>query len=113
MSYRLGGEGLRTVELEGELSKRYDDTYAITLTDQNVTGQLHAIEDGVVTVTDWRLTTPNADYLTTESGKRLLLIDGMRAQPELESGWPRHCRRSAHGGVGEGQGGARHRQRHP
>ena len=83
MSYRLGGEGLRTVELEGELSKRYDDTYAITLTDQNVTGQLHVVEDGVVTVTDWRLTTPNADYLTTEAGERLLLIDGMRAQLNL------------------------------
>ncbi|MCY4344069.1 MAG: dicarboxylate/amino acid:cation symporter [Gammaproteobacteria bacterium] len=83
MSYRLDGEGLRTVELEGALGKRYDGTYALTLTDQNVTGMISAAEEGRITVTDWRLTTPNADYLTTEAGERLLLIDGARAKLNL------------------------------
>ncbi len=83
MGYRLDGEGLRTVELEGALGKRYDGTYALTLTDQNVTGMISAIEEGRITVIDWRLTTPNADYLTTEAGQRLLLIDGVRAQLNL------------------------------
>ena len=76
LRYTLSGEELRNVTLEGQFEKTYNDKYVITLTDQNVKGEVEAISDTEVTVKSWMLLDEGVTYVPTTTEERLLFVDG-------------------------------------
>lgn len=76
LSYTLSGPELHTVQLSGEFNRTYNNKYVITLVDQNVRGEVESISGTSVTVKAWQPLSEDASYVTTDSGERLLFIDG-------------------------------------
>ena len=76
LSYTLSGADMLTVELSDEFNRTYNNKYVITLTDQNVQGEIETIAGTTATVDTWHPLSKDARYVTTESGERLLFIDG-------------------------------------
>lgn len=85
LNYRLVGDNMRTVEMDGEFRRTYNPNYVLTLMDQDVRGEVESISEGVVTVKAWQLLSDDARYVTTDSGERLLFVQGSPATLELES----------------------------
>jgi len=83
LRYTLSGEEMHTVTLDGQFNRTYNEKYVVTLTDQNVKGEVEAISDTTVTVKLWTLLDPNAVYVATSTGERLLFIDGKPADMQL------------------------------
>ena len=76
LSYTLSGADMLTVELSGEFNRTYNNKYVITLADQNVSGEVESIAGTTATVKSWQPLSADARYVTTDSGERLLFIDG-------------------------------------
>lgn len=85
LSYTLSGEQMHTVTLDGQFDRTYNEKYVVTLVDQNVKGNVESISDTSVTVEAWTLLDDRADYMETESGKRVLFLDGTLADVQLQS----------------------------
>jgi solute carrier family 1 (high affinity glutamate transporter) protein 1 len=76
LSYTLSGTEMLTVETDGEFNRTYNNKYVITLVDQNVRGEIESISGTTATVKSWHPLSEDARYITTDSGERLLFIDG-------------------------------------
>ena len=76
LSYTLSGAEMLTVETDGEFNRTYNNKYVITLVDQNVRGEVESISGTTATVKSWQPLSEDARYITTDSGERLLFIDG-------------------------------------
>ena len=77
LSYTLSGPEMLSVELSGEFNRTYNNKYVITLLDQNIRGEVESISDTTVTVKSWQPLSEDArTYVTTNSGERLLFVDG-------------------------------------
>ena len=85
LSYTLSGEEQLNIALDGELGKTYTDKYIITLTDQNVKGEVESISDTAVTVKSWTLLDPDVTYVPTNTEERLLFVNGKLDKLTLES----------------------------
>ena len=85
LSYTLSGEEQLNIALDGELGKTYTDKYVITLTDQNVKGEVESISDTAVTVKSWTLLDPDVTYVPTNTEERLLFVNGKLDKLTLES----------------------------
>ena len=85
LSYALSGTEMLSVQMSGEFNRTYNDKYIITLTDQNVRGEVESISETTVTVKAWQLLSEDARYVTTDSGERLLFIQGSPANIELQN----------------------------
>ena len=85
LSYTLSGTEMLSVQMSGEFNRTYNDKYIITLTDQNVHGEVESIAETTVTVKAWQLLSEDARYVTTDSGERLLFIQGSPANIELQN----------------------------
>ncbi len=83
LSYTLSGPKYRTVTLDGEFNRTYNNKYIVTLVEQGVRGEVESIWESTVTVKSWTLMDANAAYITTETGERLLFVDGKPAQITL------------------------------
>ena len=84
LNYTLSGAEKLTVQMDGQFLRTYNNKYVITLTDQNVRGEVESISDRTVTVESWQLLSEAARYVTTDSGERLLFIEGSPAKIELQ-----------------------------
>ena len=76
LSYTLSGPEMHTVELSGEFNRTYNNKYVVTLVDQNLRGEVESISGTTATVKAWQPLSEDARYVTTDSGERLLFIDG-------------------------------------
>ena len=76
LSYTLSGPERLTVEFSGEFNRTYNNKYIITLTDQNVQGEIETISGTTATVKNWHPLSTDARYVTTDRGERLLFVDG-------------------------------------
>ena len=76
LSYTLSGPEMLTVDFSGEFNRTYNNKYIITLTDQNVQGEIEKISGTTATVKNWHPLSKDARYVTTERGERLLFVDG-------------------------------------
>ncbi len=85
LNYTLSGDMLQNVTLAAEFSRSYNDKYVITLTDQGVRGELGSMSGTTVTVKSWTLLDPAARYVSTDSGERLLFLDGKPAEIQLNA----------------------------
>ena len=85
LSYTLSGTEKLTIQMDGEFLRTYNDKYIITLTDQNVHGEVESISETTATVKAWKLLSEDARYVTTDSGERLLFIQGSPANIELQN----------------------------
>ena len=85
LSYTLSGPNMLTVEMSGEFNRTYNNKYVITLTDQNVQGEIETISETTATVKAWHPLAEDARYVTTERGERLLFIDGRLVAIEPKS----------------------------
>ena len=82
LSYTLSGSEMLTAELSGEFNRTYNNKYVITLTDQDIRGEVESISGTTVTVKSWQ-PFKDARYVTTDDGERLLFSDGrlVRIEP--------------------------------
>ena len=85
LNYTLSGDNMQTVEMDGQFLRTYNNNYVITLTDQNVRGEVESISELVVTVESWQLLSEDARYVTTDGGERLLFIQGRLETMELQN----------------------------
>ena len=85
LSYTLSGPEMVSVELSGEFNRTYNNKYVITLVDQNIRGEVESISDTTLTVKSWQPLSQDARYVTTNSGERLLFIDGRLETIEPEN----------------------------
>ena len=85
LSYTLSGPEMLTVEFSGEFNRTYNNKYIITLTDQNVQGEIETISGTTATVKNWHPLSKDARYVTTERGERLLFVDGRLVAIEPEN----------------------------
>jgi solute carrier family 1 (high affinity glutamate transporter) protein 1 len=76
LSYTLSGAEMHTVDLSGEFNRTYNNKYVITLVDQNVRGEVEEISGTTISVKSWQSLSEDARYITTDSGERLLFIEG-------------------------------------
>ena len=76
LNYTLSGAEMHTVEMDGEFNRVYNNKYVVTLTDQNIRGEVESISGTTVTVKSWQPLAEDARYVTTDSGERLLFVDG-------------------------------------
>ncbi len=90
-NYTLSGDGNLTVTLtEGVIKGDYTDKYIITLTDQNVMGKIKAvdgeaaIDDKTATVESWASLSAEVEYLTAESGNKLMVRDNQLIDMTLQ-----------------------------
>ena len=83
LGYTLSGEEMHTVTLDGQFNRTYNEKYVVTLADQNVKGEVESISDTTVTVKSWTLLDPNAVYVVTSTGERLLFVDGKPGEMQL------------------------------
>lgn len=72
LSYTLSGDELLTVELGREFNRVYNNKYVLTLTDQEMQGDVESISGTTVEVKSWRLVSDAARYVATDTGERLL-----------------------------------------
>ena len=90
-NYTLSDDNLTVTLTDGSIKGDYTDKYVITLTDQNVMGEIEsvdgeaAIDEKTVTVKSWKSLSADVEYLNAESGNKLMvrgnqLID-MTLQP--------------------------------
>ncbi len=84
LNYTLSGPEKHTIQMDGQFLRTYNNKYVITLTDQNVRGEVESISETTVTVKSWQLLSEDARYVTTDSGERLLFIQGSPAKMELQ-----------------------------
>ncbi len=85
LSYALGGENNLTVTLpEGQIEKDYSNKFIITLVDQNLVGEIEAIEGNEVTVENWQDLSGEIDYIITENGKTLLIAENQFTDLKVE-----------------------------
>ena len=82
LSYTLSGPEMLTVELSGEFNRTYNNKYIITLTDQDIRGEVESISGATVIVKSWQ-PFKDARYVTTDDGERLLFSGGrlIRIEP--------------------------------
>ncbi len=82
LSYTLSGTELLTLELSGEFNRTYNNKYIVTLTDQDIRGEVESISGTTVKVKSWE-PFRDARYVTTDDGERLLFSGGrlVRIQP--------------------------------
>ena len=83
LSYTLSGPEMLTLELSGEFNRTYNNKYIVTLTDQDVRGEVESISGATVKVKSWQ-PFKDARYVTTDDGERLLFsADGrlLRIEP--------------------------------
>lgn len=83
LRYTLSGAEMHTVTLDGQFNRTYNEKYVVTLTDQNVQGKVESISDATVTVNSWTLLDPDAVYVGTSTGERLLFVGGKPADMQL------------------------------
>ncbi|MDE0684007.1 MAG: dicarboxylate/amino acid:cation symporter [Candidatus Poribacteria bacterium] len=76
LSYTLSGTEMLTVEMSGEFNRTYNNKYVITLADQNLRGEVKSISGTTATVESWQPLSEDARYVTTDTGERLLFIEG-------------------------------------
>ena len=76
LTYTLSGPEMLSVELSGEFNRTYNNKYVVTLLDQNIRGEVESISDTTVTVKSWQPLSEDARYVTTDTGEKLLFIDG-------------------------------------
>ena len=76
LSYTLTGAEMLTVEMDGEFNRAYNNKYVVTLTDQNVRGEVKSVSGRTVTVESWQPLSEDAHYVPTDSGERLIFVDG-------------------------------------
>ena len=73
LSYSLSGEGNLAIMLpEGQIKENYTDKFVITLTDQNVVGEIESIDGNTVTVEKWEDLSGSVEYIKAESGNSLV-----------------------------------------
>ena len=76
LTYTLSGENNLTVNLaEGQIKKTYSDKFVITLSDQNVVGDIESIDGDELTIDMWQSLTEGIEYIVAESGKLLMVTD--------------------------------------
>lgn len=83
-NYTLSGEAMTRVEMDAQFVRTYNEKYALTLTDQQVQGEVESVAGTTVTVKSWRLLSEDAQYVTTDEGEELLFIEGRPEQIVLE-----------------------------
>ena len=87
LSYTLSGAEMLTVDMSGEFNRTYNNKYVIILVDQNVRGEVESVSGTTVTVKSWQPLSEDASYVTTDSGERLLFMDGrLEAVDPLNTG---------------------------
>ena len=73
LSYSLSGEGNLAIMLpEGQIKENYSNKFVITLTDQNVVGEIESIDGNTVTVEKWEDLSGSVEYIKAESGNSLV-----------------------------------------
>ena len=73
LSYSLSGEGNLAIMLpEGQIKENYSNKFVITLTDQNVVGEIESIDGNTVTVEKWADLSGGVEYIKAESGNSLV-----------------------------------------
>jgi Na+/H+-dicarboxylate symporter len=73
LSYSLSGEGNLAIMLpEGQIKENYSNKFVITLTDQNVVGEIESIDGNTVTVENWADLSGGVEYIKAESGNSLV-----------------------------------------
>ena len=83
LSYTLSGPEMLTLELSGEFNRTYNNKYVVTLTAQDIRGEVESISGTTVAVKSWQ-PFRDARYVTTDDGERLLFSDGrlVRIEPQ-------------------------------
>ena len=83
LSYTLSGPEMLTLELSAEFNRTYNNKYVVTLTDQDIRGEVESISGTTVTVKSWQ-PFKDARYVTTDDGERLLFFEGrlVRIEPQ-------------------------------
>ena len=84
LSYTLSGTEKHTMQMDGQFLRTYNNKYIITLIDQNVRGEVESIDGATITVKSWQLLSEEAQYVTTDTGERLLFIQGSPTKIELQ-----------------------------
>ena len=89
LTYTLGGDGDRTVNLTNGTWKRtrYSEKYMLRLSDQLVEGEIEAISEKSATVKSWKNKAEGVFHIATDTGEHLPFrrVDGevVSAEPEL------------------------------